>query len=240
MSKTVLITGGTRGVGKALVSKCLSLGYTVISTGSNERTVDAAKLSSPSVRWICCDLSDKASIKRLAEVINGKPLDMVIHNAGVQQARDLFDPAHDDLSVAVETQINFNAPIELTQLLFRNVESVKGTWVYVTSGLAIAPKQSSPVYCANKAGLRAFCKSFNGQIKLKGSEIKVCEAILPLVDTDMTRGRGRGKISAEQAANEIIQGALDGKKEIHIGKMKLLMQARRIFPNLIENIMLKV
>ncbi|EPZ7318837.1 hypothetical protein ACXR5E_001402 [Vibrio mimicus] len=143
MSKTVLITGGTRGVGKALVSKCLSLGYTVISTGSNDRTVDAAKLS-------------------------------------------------------------------------------------------------SPVYCANKAGLRAFCKSFNGQIKLKGSEIKVCEAILPLVDTDMTRGRGRGKISAEQAANEIIQGPLDGKKEIHIGKMKLLMQARRIFPNLIENIMLKV
>lgn len=56
----------------------------------------------------------------------------------------------------------------------------------------------------------------------------------------MTRGRGRGKISAEQAANEIIQGALEGKKEIHIGKMKLLMQARRIFPNLIENIMLKV
>lgn len=239
MSKTVLITGGTRGVGKALVSKCTTLGYTVISTGSGEKSVSAAKLSFPNVQWMCCDLSVKDNITALAETIETKPLDMVIHNAGVQQARDLFEPVEDELSVAIETQINFNAPIELTQLLFCNVERAKGTWVYVTSGLAIAPKQSSPIYCANKAGLRTFCKSFNAQIKRKGSAVKVCEAILPLVDTDMTRGRGKGKISAEQAADEIIQGALSGKKEILIGKMKLVMQARRIFPNFIENIMLK-
>ncbi|HAS61122.1 MAG TPA: dehydrogenase [Vibrio sp.] len=240
MSKTVLITGGTRGVGKALVSKCTSPGYSIISTGSSDKSVSGAKLNFPNVRWICCDLSDSKSIAKLAEAINTEPLDMVIHNAGVQQARNLFDPVEDDLSVAIETQINFNAPIELTQFLFSNVESTKGTWVYVTSGLAIAPKQSSPIYCANKAGLRAFCKSFNGQIQREGSDINVCEAILPLVDTDMTQGRGKGKISAEQAADEIIQGALNGRKEIHVGKMKLVMQARRVLPNFIENIMLKV
>ncbi|MCY9804239.1 SDR family NAD(P)-dependent oxidoreductase [Vibrio scophthalmi] len=239
MSKTVLITGGTRGIGKALVSQCTSLGYSVISTGSSEETVAVAKLSYPNVRWIKCNLSDSESIVKLAEEIRAETLDMVIHNAGVQQTRDLFTPEEGALSVAMETQINFNAPIELTQLLFSHVERVKGTWVYVTSGLAIAPKQSSPIYCANKAGLRAFCKSFNGQIQSTGSDVKVCEAILPLVDTDMTRGRGKGKISAEQAAAEILKGALAGKKEIHIGKMKLVMQARRFFPNLIENIMLK-
>ncbi|ASD68191.1 SDR family NAD(P)-dependent oxidoreductase [Pseudoalteromonas piscicida] len=239
MTKTVLITGGTRGVGEALVTLCLSKGYQVIATGSSTASVANAKTKQPNVSWYVCDLSEQAQLTSLANELEGKTLDIVFHNAGVQQPRDLFVTNNEVISVEQETQINFTAPIMLTRLLFDNIRRSNGTWVFVTSGLAIAPKQSSPIYCANKAGLRAFCKSFSGQIKLHQSQIKVCEAILPLVDTDMTRGRGTGKITPEQAAQEIVAGALKGQAEIKVGKMRAVMLLRKLFPNLIENIMLK-
>ncbi|MGC9494115.1 SDR family NAD(P)-dependent oxidoreductase [Vibrio genomosp. F10] len=239
MYKTVLITGGTRGIGQALVKQYLNHGYTVIATGSSEKSVVSCKKAYPEVRWYKCNLKSAQSIEQFAQALNGEPLSLVIHNAGVQQARDLFVDTDEAISIEDETMINFTAPILLTRLLFDNVQRATGTWVFATSGLAIAPKQSSPIYCANKAGLRTFCKSFNGQINRHNSDIKVCEAILPLVDTEMTQGRGKGKISPPQAALEIFEGAEKGKKEIHIGKIKLVMKLRALFPNLIENIMLK-
>ena len=239
MNNTVLITGGTRGIGKALVALYLKHGYNVIATGSNEHNVQHSARLQPEVKWFICDLRCEHSINTFADALSEQPLNLVIHNAGVQQARNLFVSQTEAISIEDETMINFTAPILLTRLLFDNVRQVEGTWVFATSGLAIAPKQSSPIYCANKAGLRAFCKSFNGQIKLHKSKIKVCEAILPLVDTEMTHGRGQGKISADQAAQEIFDGAATGNKEIHIGKIRVLMKVRALFPNFIENVMLK-
>jgi uncharacterized oxidoreductase len=71
--------------------------------------------------------------------------------------------------------------------------------VNVTSGLALAPKQSAPVYCAAKAGLRSFTKSLRYQERARAPHVRVVEVLPPLVDTDMTRGRGRGKMSREPA-----------------------------------------
>lgn len=95
------------------------------------------------------------------------------------------------------------------------------------------------MYCANKAGLRSFAKSFRAQAKLGGHPIHVCEAILPLVDTDMTRGRGKGKITAQEAARQIIEGVDRAKPEIQVGKTKALMNLRRWFPNFAESLMLR-
>ncbi|KAF7764975.1 putative oxidoreductase [Pseudoalteromonas citrea] len=240
MSTTVLITGGTRGVGKALVDLYLRHGFEVIATGASSTSVEQAKVNCPDVQWYCCDLTQRQEVSNLVQQIGTLPLKLVIHNAGVQQSRDFFQPKRELLSIEDETAINFTSVITLTKKLFSNIEQQSGTWVFVTSGLGIAPKQSSPVYCANKAGLRAFCKSLNGQVKRHASRVKVCEAILPLVDTDMTRGRGTGKISATQAAQEIYDGVNKAKPEIQVGKVRLLMRARALFPNFIENIMLKL
>lgn len=239
MNKTVLITGGTRGIGKALVKQYVDNGYNVIATGSSSKNLQRSKMVYPEVRWYECNLKSIDSVRAFAHSLACEPLHMVIHNAGVQQTRNLFVASEELISIEEETMINFTAPILLSRLLFKNVDRVAGTWVFATSGLAISPKQSSPIYCANKAGLRAFCKSFNGQIKVHKSDIKVCEAILPFVDTDMPHGHNKGKISPSQAALEIFEGAAKGQKEIHIGKMRLMMKMRALFPNLIENVMLK-
>ncbi|MFG2874391.1 hypothetical protein ACGFYU_05160 [Streptomyces sp. NPDC048337] len=64
------------------------------------------------------------------------------------------------------------------------------------------------------------------------SGIRVIDAVLPLVDTDMTRGRGRGKISPAQAARAVISGIRRDSAEIHIGRVKLLHTILRLSPAL--------
>ncbi len=239
VAKTILITGGTRGIGRALAEQYLARGFAVIATGSTPRSVDQARTALPQIDWQVCDLREQADLAALCQHIGRRALDRVVHNAGVQQARNWFSPGGEAISIEDETRINFTAPVLLTRALFDNVHSAHGRWIFITSGLAIAPKQSAAVYCANKAALRVFCKSLNGQIAVTGSPIKVCEAILPLVDTAMTQGRGRGKISPEQAAAEIIRGAERGLAEIYVGKVRWLMRLRAFWPNGAENLMIR-
>ncbi|MEW1633121.1 hypothetical protein AB0469_03515 [Streptomyces sp. NPDC093801] len=58
------------------------------------------------------------------------------------------------------------------------------------------------------------------------------DAVLPLVDTDMTRGRGRGKISAAEAAGAVIRGIRRDSAEVRIGKVGLLHALLRFAPSL--------
>ncbi|VAX34989.1 PROBABLE OXIDOREDUCTASE PROTEIN(EC:1.-) [hydrothermal vent metagenome] len=238
--KTVLVTGGTRGIGKALVEHYVSNDWHVISTGRSEDTIGTAKKTCSGVQWLACDMAIPSQRAKFSEQLVDTPLDLIIHNAGIQQARDYFKPAEEFYSVSEETEINFLAPVELTRSLMDNVKKTGGRLVYITSGLAIAPKQSSPVYCANKAGLRAFVKSLRQQSVMHNSGVLVIEVIMALVDTDMTRGRGKGKITPEEAAYQITEGIKKRSEEIHIGKVKGLMFLRKLMPNLAERLLIKL
>jgi len=238
--KTVLITGGTRGIGKALVEYYVSHGDCVISTGRSEETVSAMKKSYPEVRWLACDMALPVQRASFSKQLENTPLDLIIHNAGVQQARDYFEPKEEFYSINEETEINFLAPVELTRSLMGNIKKTGGHLVYITSGLAIAPKQSSPIYCANKAGLRTFVKSLRQQSIIHHSNVLVTEVIMALVDTDMTKGRGKGKITPKEAARQITAGIAKSSEEIHIGKVKILMFLRKLMPNLAERLLIKL
>ncbi len=238
--KSVLITGGTRGIGKALVEHYINSGWSVISTGRSEETVGVAKEAYPDVQWLACDMAVPSQRAMFGEKLADVPLDLIIHNAGIQQARDYFEPAQEVYSVSEETEINFLAPLELTRFFMNNIKKTRGHLVYITSGLAIAPKQSSPVYCANKAGLRTFAKSLRQQSIMHNSGVLVTEVIMALVDTDMVRGRGKGKLTPAEAARQITQGIEKGCEEIHIGKVKGLMFLRKLMPNLAEGLLIKL
>ncbi len=238
--KTVLVTGGTRGIGRALVEHYIKKGWSVISTGRSEEAVKTAQEALPDIKWIACDMARPSQRAEFRKQMNGVPLDLIIHNAGIQQARDYFTPADEAYSVTEETEINFLAPVDLTRSLMDNVRNAGGHVVYITSGLAIAPKQSSPIYCANKAGLRTFVKSLRQQSIMHESGVLITEVIMALVDTDMTRGRGKGKISADEAARQVTDGIEKRCEEIHIGKVKGLMFLRKLMPNLAEKLLIKL
>ncbi len=106
----------------------------------------------------------------------------------------------------------------------------------VTSGLAIVPKKSAPVYCATKAGLRLFTRSLRYQ--LEPTNIRVFEIVPPVVDTAMTAGRGRGKISSEQLVDQFWTSYGNNRLEIPVGKVKLLLWINRLLPRLAEKILI--
>ena len=212
-----LVTGGTRGIGRALVDLLVEKGAAVTATGRTLASVDQARQACPKVHWMVLDQSDENQRAEMVARLQGQGVNLLIHNAGVQQ---LHDFTHADEIVQFnterETAINFVGPIELTQSLLPHMRGqADARVVFVTSGLALAPKRSSPVYCANKAGLRSFAKSLRAQLRHAKWPIGVTEALPPLVDTDMTRGRGRGKISPQAAASQIVRGIESGKSEIY-------------------------
>jgi len=234
-----LVTGGTRGIGRALVDHLVEKGASVTATGRTNASVDQARQDCPAAHWIVYDQSDANQRAELVEKIQDKGINLLIHNAGVQQLHDFTQGERLQFSTELETAINFIGPVELTRCLLPHMRHQShARVVFVTSGLALAPKRSSPVYCANKAGLRSFAKSLRAQLRHAQWPIAVTEALPPLVDTDMTRGRGRGKISAQAAARQIVRGVAAGKPEIYVGASALLRVISRISPGLAEAIMI--
>ena len=115
--------------------------------------------------------------------------------------------------------------------------------VFVTSGLALAPKKTAAGYGAAKAGLRTFAKALRYQLddaaRAGGPRVRVVDAMLPLVDTAMTAGRATrlAKISPEQAAAEIAAGLEAGRDEIHVAKAALFARLHRWAPRVAERML---
>jgi uncharacterized oxidoreductase len=235
-----LVTGGTRGIGLQLVTQLVAKGVKVTATGTSESALAEARVLLPQVNWLVLDQADAASREAFVQTLPHQGIQLVIHNAGVQQLRNWT--AQDESVVfdtAQEMAVNFVGPAELTRLLLPRLACERSAQiVFVTSGLALAPKSSSPVYCASKAALRSFTKSLRAQVRQAGWPILVQEALPPLVDTDMTRGRGRGKISAVAAASQILEGVRKGRTEIDVGATALLRFILRLSPTLGERIMI--
>jgi len=135
--------------------------------------------------------------------------------------------------------LNLNAPMHLIgQLLPGLLARPEAAIVNVTSGLAIAPRAGGPVYCASKAGLRSFTQSLRHN--LKQSKVHVIEALPPVVDTAMTRGRiGGSKMSAKECAAQIIDAIESNSKEANVGMVKLLRMVYSISPALARRVMIR-
>lgn len=236
----VLVTGGTRGIGRAMVLDLLARSASVWSTGQSQGSVEQASREVPAARWLACDLAHRSSRKQLVELADRESISIVIHNAGIQVLRDLTAAPGDEAKThAEEISINLLAPIDTSRDLLPILRRPHdAALVFVTSGLALAPKQSSPVYCATKAGLRFFAKALRGQMRTQGWPVRIAEALPPIVDTDMTRGRGSRKMSAEAAARQIIDGVAEGRDEIYVGASRLLRLVMRLSPALGERIMI--
>lgn len=236
----VLVTGGTRGIGRELVLGLLARGAQVYATGATAESVQRAVQALPNVQWMPCHLANPAERAALAEWATAAGVSVVIHNAGVQQLRDFTQSgANEAIGLQAEADINLLGPIDLTRLLLPGLAYRPGAaLVFVTSGLALAPKRSSPLYCASKAGLRSFTKALRAQMAAAGWPVRVVEALPPLVDTDMTTGRGSRKLSAAEAARQILLGIDKGKVEILVGASALLKMILRISPALGEKIMI--
>lgn len=234
--KTIFVTGGTDGIGAALIRQLRDLGATVITHGRNADRVAATKAAGFEV--IQADLSLHEGVEGILTALDGREIDILINNAGAGVDHDFREdaPNSDDADRAMF--LNFNAPVRLISALMPVLKSrPEAMIVNVTSGLAIAPRAGGPIYCASKAALRSYSQALRYQ--LKDTQIHVLEALPPVVDTKLTAGRGNNKMSAAECARQIVAAMRKNADEANVGMVKVLKLIHSISPSLARNIMIK-
>ena len=226
----VVLTGGTSGIGQALLARLTDDGHTVVVLARHA----TALAPGPRLIAIDIDLADAAAVRETGRRLAADYPDtsVLINNAALQYGRPLTDPDFDPARMAAEVAINLTAPALLTHALLPPLRASgrRAAIVNVSSGLAVFPKQATALYCATKAALSNFTRSLRYQLEADG--VLVSEVVLPLVDTPMTAGRGTGKISADAAAAAILAGITARRDIIYVGKARLLPILARLAPGI--------
>ncbi|GGF73967.1 SDR family oxidoreductase [Wenyingzhuangia marina] len=235
---TVLITGGSSGIGWALAKRFLELNNKVIITGRDKNKLKEINHNFPQIITFTGDLTNKKNLDELVLFIEQQHtnLNILINNAGVQYNYNFTDEPNLTYKIDYEVSTNITAPIKLTGLLLPILLKNKNSAIInVSSGLFIAPKKSASVYCASKSAIHSFSKTLRYQ--LAETNTKVFEIIPALIDTPMTEGRGKSKISPEQLTTEFFRNFKKNKFESYIGKTKLLKYINRLSPRLADSLM---
>jgi uncharacterized oxidoreductase len=230
----VLITGGTSGIGRELVARLAAHGCLVATCGRDPQRLASLGAEFPGVVAIPANLAAPGAaaelIARVVQEFGG--IDVLINNAAVQDHDAFVGEQAPGLAdrIAREVATNITAPMQMTAIVLAQAGTRNVAIVNVTSGLALAPKKQAPVYCATKAAMRIFTLAVGYQASDAGSKVLMSEALLPLVDTPMTAGRGNPskKMSAGAVADAIIRGIQQDQTEIRIGAAKALPVVLRL------------
>jgi len=232
----IVITGATSGIGEALLQQFLEKDNQIIAVGRNAEKLEKLGLLDSRIIPFQCDIGKQEELDNLVLFIenNHSDTNILINNAGIQYNYHFAEESQALAKIEHEVNINLIAPIKLLTLLLPTLQgNDNAAIVNVTSGLGLVPKMAAPVYCGTKAGLHIFTKALRYQLEA----IKVFEIIPPLVATAMTEGRGKGKISPMQLAEEFLRAFKNNRYEVNIGKVKLLKAVNRLSPRVADNIM---
>lgn len=182
---TILITGGTSGIGLEMMKQLLAAGSKLLICGRRMERLQEIKNEHPQVEIKQCNVAVAADREALFDwVTTAFPeVNVLINNAGVQLHTNLTQPV-DLQKLALETETNFIAPVHLASLFAQHLSSKpQAAIINVSSGLAFAPIAFMPVYCATKAAVHSLTLSLRHQ--LKNTSVKVFEIIPPSVDTEL-------------------------------------------------------
>lgn len=231
---TIIITGASRGIGKAFVERLLEEGNQVIAIAKSKEGLDKLQSEFPSIQTVTCDLSKSEERIELVKTIKSRfsKANILINNAGIQvnQYDHRFaDPQTSLDAIKTEIEINYTAPIELSHALIPMLmENGNPSIVNISSALGFVPKMSAPNYCGTKAGVHLFTKALRYQYEQ--STLKVFEIIPSLIETDMTTGRGKDKVSPEALVDQFVNAYSKNQFEINIGKTGILRFLQRLMP----------
>jgi uncharacterized oxidoreductase len=235
--RTILITGGSAGIGLAFALKFLELGNEVIVTGRRQAQLDAVKAQHPKLHTIQSDSADPAQIAALAARVKKEfpKLDVLMNNAGVGVAKNLKTSVSDLAGLMTEMEINVGGVIRTTSALINILTANQGTVINVSSLLAFAPLPAMPIYSASKAAVHSYTQSLRFQLEDTG--VEVIDLMPPTVRTDMTSEfdeAGMSAITPEELVNKTLAALRAGKREIRPGQSNQLALMRRLAPNFIN------
>ncbi|MEU2606716.1 SDR family oxidoreductase [Streptomyces albus] len=180
-NRTVLVVGGTSGIGRELARRFAAAGSTVAVGGRNQEAL--AELAGEGFGTVGVDVTDRASVAAARDAVLDRypELDTVITMSGVMSMEDLLDPAHFEVT---ETTIDTNLLGTVRVLDAFTPHLVRrgaGTFVTVTSGIAFLPFPPMPGYAASKSAVHAYSEALRAQ--LDGTGVGVVELVPPAVAT---------------------------------------------------------
>ena len=169
MARVVLITGGTRGIGRALAETLLRAGDKVAVTGTNEDGVvkaetELARLGQ--VAAIVCDVRDGSSAELAVRTVVAKfgGLDVLVNNAGVGVGVPLAEMPREEWDRIIGT--NLTGVFNCSKAAIPHLRQRGGGWIVNISSLASKnPFPGGAAYCASKAAVNAFSEALMQELR---------------------------------------------------------------------------
>ncbi len=230
-NSTILITGGSSGIGFEMAKQMVNLGNRVIICGRSEEKLEIAKKQEPKLFIFRCDITKSTDRDALYEEIIKQfgSVDVLINNAAVVKRFIISKNINLESDITEEWNTNYFAHVLMIQKFLKLLQTSKGTIVNVNSGLAYVPLFIEPNYCATKAALHSLTLSMRIQFEKIG--IKVIEIFYPAVDTPFQQGHApKNAIKADKAAEIVIQGIQKGRNEIYVKKAQIIHFLSRLMP----------
>jgi len=170
--KRYLITGASRGIGRAIAEKLAGPGVTLLLHGRDREALAqscrSAEAKSATAISLAYDLSEPAEIQKMVDEIGAAPLDALINNAGIAYVKPLESLTFDEWQRTLA--VNVTAPFLLTQKLLPRL-SAGSTIVNI---LSIAARTGFPnwsSYCMSKFALEGFSQAIREELRPRGIRV---------------------------------------------------------------------
>jgi len=181
---TILITGGTSGIGRALAEVFHARGNQVIISGRRQALLREVMEANPGMQSAVLDIKNAQAIRTVAEQVRRDfpALNVVIHNAGIQRFESLKEGRLDDAEATIAT--NLLGPLRFNAALLPHLlHQPRATVITVSSGLAFVPLAATPTYVATKAAVHAYTQAL--RVQLHDTAVQVIELVPPYVQTEL-------------------------------------------------------
>ncbi len=179
MGRSVLVTGGNRGIGLAIARRLAGGGDSVVVTSRSGEAVDGLTVAA-------CDIRDTAQVDAaftLAEEVNGGPVEVLVANAGITRDQLLALMSEDDFADVVNT--NLTGAYRVSKRAVRGmIRMRRGRIILISSVVGLLGSAGQANYAASKAGLVGFARSLARELASRNITVNV---VAPgFVNTDMT------------------------------------------------------
>ncbi|MFI6123339.1 SDR family oxidoreductase [Streptomyces sp. NPDC051064] len=226
---TILITGGTSGIGLGLALRLHEAGNKVIVAGRRKELLDDITAEHPGIDALVLDVADPDSIARARETVAASHpgLNVLVNNAGIMHLENVLDPA--ELQVAEDlVATNLLGTIRMTYAFLPLLGGKDDAVVMnVTSALAFVPFPSTPTYSATKAALHSFSESLRIQLASADAGVQVIEVVPPGVRTTLMGQEDSNAMPLDDFLTETLDllGENPDAKEIVVERARFIRDA---------------